>query len=199
MLRKIVVTPSCDTHEFLFTKGEFEGHIGTSLCIMCEFVPFMNIPSHQIFTESYMKQKSLAIIQPLFVEIGPHVITRRDKVFYFHLFKFTRSENEVAWSDLVTKSFANLRDTKWNFLATGSENVLKVEKDTLRRFRPEVSHARFIGNSTHLCLEHEIEIARHGQSWLARTRGRDFAHFFFCCFHEFFEFEGISIFALSIQ
>ena len=35
------------------------------------------------------------------------------KIFYFHLLKLSNTENKITWSNLITKCFTNLTNTKW--------------------------------------------------------------------------------------
>jgi hypothetical protein len=55
----------------------------------------------------------------------------------FHLLELARAEREVARRDLVAETLADLRDAERHADARAVDDVLEVDEDALRRFRPE--------------------------------------------------------------
>ena len=52
--------------------------------------------------------------------------------FDFHLFKFSRSKDEIARGDFVAKGFADLRDAKRNFHSHRVDDIHEVEKNVFK-------------------------------------------------------------------
>ena len=94
-----------------------------------------------------------------------------DEVFHLHLFEFARAENEVAGRNFIAKRFANLRDAKGQLAAARRQDVCKVDEDTLRCFRAEISQSVRIAFSrrSECCFQHRIESARSRP--VSRTTG----------------------------
>src|SRR5690606_21693512 len=54
-----------------------------------------------------------------------------DKILYLHLFELAHAEKEVAGSDLIAESLADLGDAERQLRAHGVDHVLEVHKDAL--------------------------------------------------------------------
>ena len=81
--------------------------------------------------------------KPLMAEILPvgepfEVRSGFAEEFKFHLFKLTDAENEVAGSDFVAETFADLSDSERNLFASGALNVFEVYEYTLCSFGAEI-------------------------------------------------------------
>jgi hypothetical protein len=65
-------------------------------------------------------------------------ISRIDKVLYLHLLELAGTECEVAGRDFISKSLADLGDTKRESGMEGIYNIFEVHKHTLGCFRAQV-------------------------------------------------------------
>src|SRR5438552_843073 len=82
----------------------------------------------------------LVKLQPFFQPvIEPfHPLLCPAKIFQLHLLEFAGAEREIARIDFITKGFSNLCDPEWQLLARHFEDVLELNEDRLRRFRPQI-------------------------------------------------------------
>mmetsp|Transcript_9097 Transcript_9097/g.19667 ORF Transcript_9097/g.19667 Transcript_9097/m.19667 type:complete len:208 (-) Transcript_9097:943-1566(-) len=178
MLRQIIVSSSGDSHEFLGSKGEGKGHIGTGLSVVGKAVPLVDVPSHQVFPQAdFADQKVFGGIDPFLVVFRPDIVTGGDKVFDFHLFEFSRSENKVSGSDFVSEGLSHLGNPKGDLLAGGVENVLEIDKDTLSGFRSQVGNVLAVNGGTDAGFEHQVEVPGCRQGRLAGSRGGNLCEF----------------------
>ena len=74
-------------------------------------------------TQTQHLERDTQIDIPLQTSVAPILVplwafSRRNKELEFHLFKFTRTEDEVAWSNFVAETFTDLSDTKRRLLTT---------------------------------------------------------------------------------
>src|SRR5262249_18200890 len=79
--------------------------------------------------------------------------------FDLHLLEFPRPEREIARRDLIAKTLADLGDSKGNMHPTRVADVLEIEKDTLRRFRPQERRIVLGSHGADDGLEHQIEFS----------------------------------------
>ena len=94
---------------------------------------------------------------------------RGDEVFDFHLLELAGAEDEVAGVDFVTERLTDLGDAERQLHAAGIDHVLKVNEDTLRRFRAKVSRCGSVLHGADIRLEHHVE--RAGRRQGARLTG----------------------------
>ena len=87
--------------------------------------------------------------------------------FTFHLLEFPGTEGEVAGSNLVAEGLTHLAHAEGQLLSGGALNVSKVDKDTLRGFRPEIAGAGGILRHADGGFEHQVEFADGGEVVLA--------------------------------
>src|SRR3989338_864270 len=80
-----------------------------------------------------------------------------DKVFYFHLFKFSLPKNKISRSYFVSKSLADLRHAEGQFWMKSIDSIFKINEHGLGCFRPEIGRGSFLP-CTNLSLEHYIEL-----------------------------------------
>mmetsp|Transcript_40232 Transcript_40232/g.97121 ORF Transcript_40232/g.97121 Transcript_40232/m.97121 type:complete len:219 (-) Transcript_40232:484-1140(-) len=158
----------------------------------------MDVPSHQIFSKAKGNKKVLGIIHPLLMKFRPDIITRGDKVLDFHLFEFTRSEDEVSGRDLISEGLSNLCNAERNLLATATKNILEVDEDSLGGLWSKVSNVFRIHSGSNTGFKHEIKVTRHGKSRLSAGRGWNFGHFLFCSFNHFPESKCFDLGSLHI-
>src|SRR5579862_9238271 len=81
------------------------------------------------------------------------------KPFQLHLLKFTHTKQKLFGSNFIAKSFANLCDVKKNFDTIGRINIFKINKNSLRGFRPQICNGAVINGGTQLCLKHHVKLA----------------------------------------
>src|SRR4026207_300359 len=76
-----------------------------------------------------------------------------DKIFYFHLLKFSLPENEISGGYFVSESFADLRYPERKLWVKSVHRVFKIHKNSLRRLRSQIRSGRFL-SSAHLRFKH---------------------------------------------
>ena len=82
----------------------------------------------------------------------------------FHLLKLATAECEIARGDFIAKRFSNLRNSKRHANARAVDHIVKVGENALRSFWAQVRGVGRIFNRAHIGLEHQVELARLGQS-----------------------------------
>src|ERR1041384_7481959 len=115
-----------------------------------------------------MRVQSETIIEPLLMPF--FVCTGNHKKFDLHLLEFTSPKREVARRDLVPERLSDLRDPERKLEPHRLQHVIEIDENSLRGFRPEVSHRRLVLEGTHECLEHQIELPRFGELAFAARR-----------------------------
>ena len=81
-----------------------------------------------------------------------------------HLLEFTRAEGEIPRRDFVAKTLADLRDAEGNFYPRAVQDVFEIDENPLGGFGTEECLAAFIANRAGMGFEHQIELARLGNS-----------------------------------
>src|SRR5699024_7579114 len=77
-------------------------------------------------------------------------------------FELTGPEDEVSRRDLVTERLADLTDTEGRLLTHGGQHIEEVDKDSLRRLRPQIVQPLVRLHRAEMRFEHHVEIARLG-------------------------------------
>src|SRR6185436_16266122 len=113
---------------------------------------------------------------------GLEDLRRLNKVFDLHLFELAGSKDKVAGRYLVSKSLADLRDSKGQLSVRAVEDVFEIDEDSLRSLRPQVSKPGLIFNRANCSPEHQVELTRLGKIRRAAfgTFCQSLADFFFC-------------------
>ena len=111
-------------------------------------------------------------LEPLFLPIFEqlHPLLRPAKIFELHLFELARSKSEIARINFVAECFSDLRNPERQFLPRHIEDIFELNEDRLRRFRTEISDARFVFSRADVSFEHQIERARLSQIFPATNR-----------------------------
>ena len=104
---------------------------------------------------------------PFFIRTG------HDEEFDFHLLEFANTEDEILRRDFVAIGLADLRDAERQLAICRIENVLEVDEDALRRFRPEIGDVFIALDRTDGRLEHQVE-----RTWLGEIVRAAFGAFF---------------------
>src|ERR1051326_3437374 len=100
------------------------------------------VPGHTLFDPTPV---------PLFIGSG------HNEKLDLHLLELADAKDEILRRDFVSIRLADLCDTEWEFPVCRIENVLEIDENALRRFRPEISDILFVFDRANGCLEHEIE------------------------------------------
>src|SRR5437762_7400976 len=93
----------------------------------------------------------------LFPVLEPfHVGAGLDEELHLHLLELARAKYEIARSDLVAESLADLRDAERNLLPRRLLDVEKIHVDALRRLRPQIDRKSTRLNSSHRCISYAV-------------------------------------------
>ena len=101
----------------------------------------------------------LARVNPFAVH-GLPVVVRRYEILDFHLLELAAAENEIARRYFVSESLAYLRDAEGQLHAGCVADVFEVGENALRGFGAQVGNGGFVAQRAHVCLEHQVEVAR---------------------------------------
>src|SRR6056297_696358 len=113
-----------DTFQFLKAEGKFKFNVERGIGIMGQLIMFMKTEFGFIYSQSFMP-----FVTNLFPVFKPfHFFTRSDKILHLHLLEFPHAEDELPSYDLITESFANLGNTKWQFHPACVLNVEVIDK-----------------------------------------------------------------------
>ena len=82
-----------------------------------------------------------------------------DKILNVPLFKFAGAIKKIFRSNFVSKSFANLGNTKGNFYAGGVNDIFEIQINGLAGFTPEISMLFFALDNTNFCLLYTSDAA----------------------------------------
>ena len=97
-----------------------------------------------------------------------------NKELHFHLLKFAHSKNKLPCHDLVTKCFAGLCNTKWDFHTCRFLHVKEIHKNTLCCFGAQVNGIGIFGHRTQLGREHQVKLADIGPVGTATHTANNF-------------------------
>ena len=179
-----------DTLQFAPAEGEFDFDINCRFGIVGKFL--MLIDPHTVFGEA---QFLTVIFDPLFFPVLEplHAALILAEKFHLHLGEFTAAESEVAGVDLVTEGFADLGDTKGQFLTGGDTDTVEVHKDRLTGFSTQISDMLIVKDRTYESFHHQIEFFRLGKIFgFAVGAGRGI-------FHLIHAVTGLAVFAVGHQ
>ena len=96
-------------------------------------------------------------VEPVLLDslIGRLVLVRTDEVLRIRLLELPRSEEEIAWRDLVPERLPYLRDTERNLRTHRVNDVLKVQVDALTRLARKIHRVRAFGSEVTQIRLHE--------------------------------------------
>ena len=83
--------------------------------------------------------------------------------FKFHLLELADTENEVAGSDFVAETLADLSDSERNLFASGTLNVFEVNEYTLCGFGAEIHGGSGVFRDADKRFEHKVEFSYAGE------------------------------------
>src|SRR5438045_5508703 len=95
-----------------------------------ELQPVLSQPESAMPVHSLL----LPVLEPF------HIGARLDEELHLHLLELTRPENEIAGSDLVAESLADLGDPERDFLPCRLLDVEKIHVNPLRRLGAQIYH-----------------------------------------------------------
>ena len=127
--------------------------------------------AHVFLFHAQAQQEVLAVILPIVepVQIG----VRLAEELALHLLELPDAENKVARRDLVAEGFADLAHAERQLAARGALDIGVVDKDALRRFRPQIDLILGVFGNAHKRLEHQVELADVGKIFAAAFRAGD--------------------------
>src|SRR5260221_14301284 len=125
MLRQIKITTMSNTFKLFPTKWKFILNITTPFCIVSKLIGCMRTRTNPILIQAKHFIKAQSTLNPCFKKLI-RLFALAEKL-HLHLLKFTHTEEELAWSNFVTKCLTNLRNTKRNFYTIGRNNIFKVD------------------------------------------------------------------------
>src|SRR3990167_3771241 len=105
---------------------------------MCQIF-FWQINEFQVF---FLNSKLLNMpIQSFFAPVVKpfRVFLGVNKVFKLHHLKFPDAEKKITRRNFVAESFADLGNSKRQFYPRGLENIVKINKNPLGGFGPQIS------------------------------------------------------------
>src|SRR5438067_933067 len=165
---QVVVRAVMDTFEFVPAKWERELDVRRRRGVMRALVIGVIAEAHLFSRDALLDVPREARFLPLVVEARS--IGGAREVLHLHLLELARSEDEVARGDLVAERLADLRDPERELLSRRLLDVLEVDEDRLRRFRPEPRDRRGVLDRSDEGLEHQIELPRVRKLALAAVR-----------------------------
>ena len=169
MLRQVVIGTVCNAPQLTpVAKGEGIFDVRGSLGIERKLFLVMITETKVLLLDSQGEQpvpaEVLPVLEPLQIGI------RFAEEFHLHLLELTGTEGEVSGSNLIAEGLADLADTKRQMLSRRALYILKVDKNTLCRFRTKVDGVGGILRYPLEGLEHQIELTDVGPVEL--TAGR---------------------------
>ena len=158
MLCEIEVGALCNAFKFSPTPREQELNVTCTCRVVTQLIIVVWTNSQHLARNTKIDVPIKASLTPVLVPL--RTVSWRNEKFHFHLFKLTRTENEVAWCDFVTEALAYLSDTKWWTLTAGLQHIGEVDKHSLSSFRTHVHIRTRTFDRASGCFEHQVEGAR---------------------------------------
>ena len=168
---EVIVRAIGDAPQFTPAEGEEELKIGGGLGIERQFCFVMITQTQVLFFQPDRQQELSAerapVVKPL------KVCIRFAEEFQFHLLELSYTEDEVARSDLVAETLADLCDTEWKLPACGTLYIDKVGKDALGRFGAQIHRVLRILRHALESFEHQVELTNVRKIVLAAAGAGD--------------------------
>src|SRR3990167_7218167 len=87
-------------------------------------------------------------------------LIRSNKKLKFHLFKFPRTVSEVSGCNFISEGFSNLGNSEWDFNASGTYHIFKIDKSTLSNFSTQINLGLFSFNYSKISFYQKIKFFR---------------------------------------
>src|SRR3989344_3553158 len=97
------------------------------------------------FADANFFCKIIQYFSPVFKMFFPLLFF--DKIFDFHLFKFTCAKNEVTRRNFISKDFANLADTERQLGMVRVYDIFEVNENTLGGFCAQMRGGNFFSSA----------------------------------------------------
>ena len=126
---------------------------------------------HVFAYQSLIQPPFYAVFLPNFVPF--FIFAGHNEIFQFRLLKFTHSKDKIARRDFVAERFSDLGNSKRQLARRRVDNVLKLSKNRLCRFRTQISERRAVVNRSDRGFKHQVKRTRFRQ--IGRTAVRTFS------------------------
>ncbi len=118
----------------------------------------------RVFAENQILAADAQIEIPLIATIPPVGVPLRGFVgmaeeLHLHLLEFARAKREIAGSDFVAETLADLGNAKGDLHTRAVDDVLEVHEHALGRFGTQKRDALFTTQGPDDRLEHQVEFA----------------------------------------
>ena len=141
MSPEIVISAICKSRNFTPSKWKEIFKITGPLRVVRQTICWDFHESYFFLCETERLCEELSFIhEPLLKSFC--ISTWFAEVFDLNLFEFTSSEDKIFWGDLIAKCFTTLCYSEWNFFSSGSSDVCKVYKYSLRRLWTKIDKRR---------------------------------------------------------
>ena len=143
-----------DTFHLLEAERHLEFHVGGSVGIVSQLV---------VVVETVVLSTKTECLMPCHATLLPFLkpsqfCARLHEELHLHLLKLPHAEDELTRHNLVAERLANLGNAERHLHASRLLHVQIVHEDALSRFRTQIDGACTLGSSTHLRLEHQVEL-----------------------------------------
>ncbi len=129
---------------------------------------FVVVETQMLLRNSEIHIIPMAVILEIFVKLGIRALLAEG--LELHLLKLNRSECEVARSNLISESLADLTDAERKLCSHAALYVEIVYILTLCIFRTQIDNALCVVRYSPVCLEHKVELSYVRKVVLAAVR-----------------------------
>ena len=136
VLREVVIAAVVNTHE-LIVAATWVVVFNIPSIFGVEDEVFVLVPVKVLFFDTEAEEPVPLFFFDALVVV--FVFAGFDEILCVGLLEFAATEEKVAGGDFVTEGFADLGDTERHLDATGIDDILKVEIDTLAGFARKIS------------------------------------------------------------
>ena len=165
---EIVILAVRDAHQLVplfvlvLAFGEKAIHyIDRPLGVMGQFVGRLLVKREIFGQDAECAEPRLKTVDPFLMD--PRSVFGPNKILHLHLLKLARAKDKIARRHLVAKRLADLGDTKRQLSARCIQNILEIDKNSLRGFGPRDMRGPFGSSSasgTDRGTKHQIEWLR---------------------------------------
>lgn len=138
---EIIISAICKSRDFTPSKWKEIFKITGPLRVVRQTICWDFHESYFFLCKTERLCEELLLIHEPFFKMFT-ISTWFTKIFNLDLFKLPCSKYCIFWGDLIAKCFTTLCYSEWNFFASGSSNVCKVYKYSLRRLWTKIDKRR---------------------------------------------------------
>ena len=158
-----------DTLHLLEAKRHFKLNVGCCVGIVSKLLVVVVAIFMVAHTERLVPLQAglFPLLEPL------QLFTWAHKELHLHLLKLTHTEDKLACYNLVAESLSYLGNSEWNTHTARLLHIKVVHEDSLCSLGAQIHRHCTIGCTTHLCLEHKVELAHIGPVLCSRNRANN--------------------------